>query len=233
MQPLTWSTAKLESGTDSTFASNFEESDEKTIAAAVQTVAAAIDKAKSDGRKVLLYLGVGVGNPSSAWGNPSVGVQLPMADQINPPFLLKMVGKGYFVAALNFNVASTEAPAGLPKGDGLHLHVPAKFPLERGRGAGTMKLLTDLRQKCDRVVVLNAVSQLHYQTLVELGISYSARKVLEESHVPSTYISSYGETNSQTSYAKFPGVQRYLAKPTNLADEDDVFVLMSGLDSYQ
>lgn len=114
--PSTWTMVDCpKPGTDATFGGKLAElspDDLTAMTTAVETVTKALDKARarSSDRRILIFFGVGVGDPSDAWGQPTGGVELDVSTQINPALLADAVEQGCFVVGLNVNAKSTPAP---------------------------------------------------------------------------------------------------------------------------
>ncbi|MEV5804339.1 hypothetical protein [Streptomyces parvulus] len=174
-------------------------------AARVQDLMAQAQKAD---KKVLLFIGVGTGNPNAAWGNPTVEKQgaITDADQHSPGFLSDAEGQSYQVIAVNFNVgdgtAISETGGG---GSPARLSVPAKFPLDadgKKKAEGAVGALHAAAGQADRFAVMNAVTQADYQPLLDLA---SAR-----TDGQSAYLKSYmadGKTSSFSPTSKKKGLR--------------------------
>jgi hypothetical protein len=204
--------------------------------AAIEDALAKVEKFLSGGASgslTVLYLGIGVGNPGTTWMNPSHGLkgQGLLEVQVIPPVLADLESKGYRVVGLNFNVAGSESLPE-PTRTRLHLPVPARFPLTGSSSSHreVMDVFRALVRRFDRLLVVNAVSQLHYPYPVELVAGYDWKVSRAMSHVPASYVVSYAETGEQVAYAptgpratKKGNEWVCTGKPTALRDEDDVF----------
>jgi hypothetical protein len=168
-----------------TFGRSIAQEDVETIREAVELVTA---KAPA-GRTRLVYIGVGVGNPATSWGNPTGGPKLNMAEQTRPGFLDK-AEQEHFVIAMNFNTGDGARVRELSSsGNGIHVHVNARAPLvttsDQDRAA--VDLLKGLASAEDLLVVMNAVSNAQYEALIELATRKGK----------GSYLTSYGATGEQ------------------------------------
>lgn len=151
--------------------------DYTTLMDAITRAMEAID-AHAAQRPVLLHIGIGVGDPSSTLAdlnNPTLDIRADLrAWQVNPGFLQDAVNQGHFVVAFNINRADPNCGiAGFAQTDGVHLQVPARFPLRtlhstRTQSSGLLDALTRLTARAGRVVVVSAISQLHYGGVIDL-----------------------------------------------------------------
>ncbi|MBB5157054.1 hypothetical protein [Saccharopolyspora phatthalungensis] len=196
-----------------TFGRSIAQEDLTTITAAVEKVTAEA----VTGRPRLVYLGIGVGNPADAWGNPTGQPQLDMGKQIRPDFLAEAEQRKFFVIAMNFNTGEGDPVQELSSSEnGIHVHVNAHAPLlttsELDKRA--VALLKGLAAgPDDRLVVMNAVSNHQYQALTELVTGFKKR---------GSYLTSYGATGEQ--HALVPLNQRMaMTKKSGLATLGDIF----------
>ncbi|PKW16338.1 hypothetical protein [Saccharopolyspora spinosa] len=183
-----------------TFGRSIAQEDLATITAAVEKVTA---KAATS-RPRLVYLGIGVGNPTGAWGNPTGQPQLDMGTQIRPGFLAEAEQQKFFVIAVNFNTGGDDPVQELSSSEsGIHFHVNAHAPLlttsELDKQA--VNLLKGLAAgPNDRLVVMNAVSNHQYQALTELVTGFKTR---------GSYLTSYGKPVSSTHSCRSISVGRW------------------------
>ena len=223
--------AKIEPSSDSVFGGNpIDEASLVAIEKAVATVRAARDSATlgmGKGLPTLLFLGVGVGNPLGAWRNPSGTETFDPREQISPPLLRDAVARGYFVIGLNFNVEGTGEPTPLPQANGVHLHVPAKFPLGRHSTLcrTALDLLIGLAIESRRVVVLNAVSDHLYPGLCEIAVVRTGMNVIKQEGgtLPTVLAISYAETGERRLIAPFAGHLSAVDAGASLTTVADVF----------
>jgi len=171
------------------------------------------------GKKVLVFIGVGTGNPSGGWGNNSVPdkTSISETDQRSPGFLAGAADEDYFVIAANFNVGTGRITVTQDTKQGLSLDVSAKFPLvDKTPGAeaalGKMKAVA---KAADRFAVMNAVTQLDYQPLVELAQA--------KQNGSSAYLKSYMMTDKITSHSHMRGGQWISPENTSLKSMQQVF----------
>lgn len=207
----------------------------ETVRDAVQAAEGAVPA----GRRVLLFYGVGTGNPSvTAWGNNTVtsaeaAVEKVIGHQRNPGFVQAEIDKpesAFFVVALNFNYES-DSPAFRmePEGDrGVRLDVNTRFPLavepaERPGRVAFEELkcfAARVTQDEGRFALMNAVNQFDYASLLEM--------------VPTgqSYLKSYGsEPGGEAAYSKVSSSRgtrsaRWLANkdPQGFATTADAFL---------
>jgi hypothetical protein len=152
------------------------EQDAAAILQAAEQIQLLTNQAKSQGKKVFLHLGIGVGDPTttlSDLNNPS-GDTTDMATrmfQVNPPYLWDAVEQGYYVIAVNVNYPDPDVPVVefASPDQGVRLQVPARFPL------GTANLtkqpwmsINEAAGNADRIVVMSAISQLNYDLVLRL-----------------------------------------------------------------
>ncbi|MBB5872681.1 hypothetical protein F4553_006115 [Allocatelliglobosispora scoriae] len=222
---------KLEPHEDSTFGGT--PIDAEALAEIEKAVeAVCIARAKAAVGKLdlptLLFLGVGVGNPGGAWHNPSGTERFDAASQISPPLLRDAIANGYFVVGLNFNVKGTPEPAALPAANGIHLHVPVRFPLGRNSTycRKALDLLVSLAVDCRRVVVLNAVTDHLYPGLCELATVRTGMGIIgkkEGGILPTVLAVSYAETGAQRLIAPFAGIMSAVHEGATLTTVAEVF----------
>jgi hypothetical protein len=186
----------LEIGTDTVFAgSDISETDLHNIETMCGTVGGFLDET-SAGKK-LLHIGVGVGNPSTTFGNQSVlgdsvkKTNMSLA-QVKPAFVDPLIKKGSTVAAIvNFNPGSSDGVHRSDDGNLLVYPVNARFPLndsgELSRAA--LAKLQALKLKATHFSIMNSVSQINYESIVSLGAIKKDQ--------PSLYLKSYAETGTE------------------------------------
>ncbi|MCX4550886.1 hypothetical protein OG204_12790 [Streptomyces sp. NBC_01387] len=156
-------------------------------------------RAKDPDKEVMLFIGVGTGNPASAWGNPTSGGTGTITDahQHSPGFLSDAEGAGYTVIAVNFNVGGgkdiSESGGGGPV---VKLNVPARFPLDAAgqeKAKGALDALHASAGQATRFAVMNAVTQADYQPLINLANAKSKGQ--------SAYLKSYMQTGATSSFS--------------------------------
>ncbi|MEU4141983.1 hypothetical protein [Streptomyces parvulus] len=201
-----WNMQAAPTGESTGFGGALDDSDVGLLAEAAQRVQDIMDKAQASEKKVLLFIGVGTGNPADAWGNPTSGGTGGITDesQRSPGFLSK-AGEGYTVISVNFNVGSSkEISQSGDSGPVINLTVPARFPLDadgKKKADGAMQRLHQAAGKANRFAVMNAVTQADYQPLIDL--------VNEKKKGESAYLKSYmqnGETSAFSPLTKKKGM---------------------------
>jgi hypothetical protein len=207
-------------GTDEEFdKGDIDEEDATRIKTMCEAVGSFLDGADADTK--LLHIGVGVGNPPSAWGNPSVlNNQIKRENmslnQLRPKFIDKMVEADKTVAAIvNFNKDSTADPVN--NGKVFTYPVKARFPLSDA-GENSRKAIQDigaLRNKATHFSVMNSVSQINYRSLVSLA---------KVSKRPSLYLKSYAETGVEEGHVIFqvpPGKDQASSKEISFSVDSE------------
>ncbi|MFB7657412.1 MULTISPECIES: hypothetical protein [unclassified Streptomyces] len=165
-------------------------------------------QAQDAGKQVLLFIGVGTGNPQAAWGNPtgSKAGGITDADQQSPGFLAQAEQQSYQVISVNFNVGDGAAVSETgSSGSVARLSVPAKFPLDadgKKKAERAVAALHEAAGKADRFAIMNAVTQADYQPLIDLA---NAKR-----NGQSAYLKSYmadGKTSAFSPMTKKKGMQ--------------------------
>ena len=152
---------------------NGEPSEEhlKLIEESIITAEEKITAERGD-KPLLVYFGIGVGNPNSTFktlnNNSPELKEEDCAWQVNPPFLADAAKNGWYVVALSFNHGDLPVK-GFGEGSGVYLHVQAPFPLGlRNKSDDVFELLGKLAGKATLFVVLNAVSGIYYSGISDL-----------------------------------------------------------------
>jgi hypothetical protein len=225
-----WPTERTEQGFGD---ARLNDNEVATIRTAVGTVTEARN-AHAAGRKVLVFLGVGVDNPTSVFGsNNSASPRFDARAQVSPPLLRDAIRQAFYVVGLNFNTASAAQPEPLPPADGVHLHVTAPFPLQAGSPTNreALALIKGLVATANRLVVLNCVTDVPYAGLLDLVKSAATRKAFDaEQCLPAVYAVSYAEAGKQEVIAPSPIPKRALRKSTGLTSVKEVFPTFADLD---
>lgn len=178
VQRAEWDVKEPLKAVEDEFVGSLKEKDVELLNEAVGRIQEAMQKAKGAGKPVLLYIGVGTGNPRTDWGNPTnePKKEITEQDQSSPKFL-EEADEEYFVIAVNFNTG----PDGMRErgsDGGIRLDVPARFPLTQASGQASgagaaMEKLDAAVKGADRFAVMNAVTQNDYENLLRL---YRSRK---------------------------------------------------------
>ncbi|CAM5682454.1 hypothetical protein STENM223S_02185 [Streptomyces tendae] len=220
VQRAEWKMQATPTGQSTGFGDALDENDIGLLAEAAQRVQDIMDKAQASEKKVLLFIGVGTGNPADAWGNPTTGGTGGITDESQrSPGFLSAAGAGYTVISVNFNVGSSKGIS--QSGDSgpvTHLTVPARFPLDadgKKRANDAMQRLHQAAGKATRFAIMNAVTQADYQPLIDLA---NEKRMGE-----SAYLKSYmqnGETSAFSPMNKKKGMH---LKGSEFASMRDVF----------
>ncbi|MGW8747275.1 hypothetical protein [Streptomyces sp. NPDC055794] len=206
VQRAEWNMQAAPTGESTGFGGALDDTDVGLLTAAAQKVQDIMAKAQASEKKVLLFIGVGTGNPAEAWGNPTSGGTGGITDesQRSPGFLSK-AGEGYTVISVNFNVGSSkEISQSGDSGPVVNLTVPARFPLDadgKKKAGDAMQRLHQAAGMATRFAVMNAVTQADYQPLIDL--------VNEKKKGESAYLKSYmqnGETSAFSPMTKKKGM---------------------------
>jgi hypothetical protein len=179
-------------------------------------------RATDPDKKVLLFIGVGTGNPTAAWGNPTHGGvgQITDENQHSPGFLSEAGTVGYTVIAVNFNVGEGKEIS--HAGDGgplVKLTVPARFPLDAAgqvKAKKAMEALHEAAGKATRFAILNAVTQADYQPLIDLANTKTKGQ--------SAYLKSYMQTGETSAFSPMSKKKGQLTEGSTLASMSDVFL---------
>ena len=178
-------------GTDDVFGKNdIDEADVMKIETMCKEVGSFLDKAQTDIK--LLHIGVGVGNPGTAFGNPSASVQGGQGmvlNQSRPKFIDKLLEAQSTAAAIvNFNSDSAGNP--VETGNLLSYPVDARFPLNGSgpRSKTALQQITALKNKATHFSIMNSVSQNNYESLVKLAAGAKQKGL---------YLKSYAETGEE------------------------------------
>jgi hypothetical protein len=209
--------------TDDQFAgADIGETDAAAIIAAIDSVQ---EFFKSE-RPVVVHLGIGVGNPSTKWGNQSGGPKFDPQQQVLPTFLADADAKDkYTVVGLNFNYAGEQAPQFvklLKTEHRIHLQVSARFPLdEKGpHSRAAMERLVGLAKEAHWLSVMNSVTHNRYPGIVKL-LNAAKRK-------RASYVESYAEQGTRQATMILRPVDRkspvpVLTHASELKTLEDVF----------
>lgn len=177
----------------------------------------------------LLFVGVGVGNPRSAWGNPSNSPSLDMAEQCQPHFLADARSHGLATVSITFNVRDGADFELHGTATQAYLDIGVRCPLvldsETDRQA--LEVLARLAARAAGLTVMNSVSQIRYPALVEL-VNRRIRRA-PAGRLESSYLSSYGETGAQYAIAPLQG-RRAARRSSRLLALDDVLPPLADLD---
>lgn len=209
----------LAPGTDSEFggASPTEEElgKHKGVLAAITGYLTAEDK-----RPVLLYFGVGVGNPANVFGsNPTAkpNDRITAEDQVNPGFLqdARSQETPYRTLSVLYQTTGSKEVQLTEQGDGQAcISVDLRFPLQMHP---IVHEYVKVAKGAARVVVLNAVTDTPYEGLLVLA---KAKPKME-----SAYVSSYMETGRTKAYnwqapakAAFPPLVNETGKAATMAE---------------
>jgi hypothetical protein len=201
------------------FGGSLTEVDIALLAEAAARIAAKI--ALHNDRPVLLFIGVGTGNPlGSPWGNPTNGGKGGITDQQqrSPGVLADAERKGYYVIAANFNYGSGDIITEQDDASFFRIFVPARFPLVvPGPGAAkeAFDALRGAAQAATRFAILNAVTQVDYAALLMLA---NAKKNGE-----SSYMKSYMQTGETSAYSPINPKMGAYNEGSSLATMADVF----------
>ncbi len=210
-------------GDSSGFGGALDESDVKLLGQAAGEVHKIIEeaRAKDPEKQVLLFIGVGTGNPAAAWGNPTHGGVggITDKDQHSPGFLEKAGEAGYTVIAVNFNVgAGKEIAQSGGTGPVVKLDVPAKFPLDADgheKAKDAMASLHAAAGTANRFAVMNAVTQTDYQPLLDLAAAKSKGQ--------SAYLKSYMQTGQTSAFSPMNKKRGQHIEGSKFASMSDVF----------
>lgn len=209
----------LAPGTDSEFGNvnltDEELSKHKAVIATITDYLAAKDE-----RPVLLYFGVGVGNPDNAFGsNPTAkpNDRITEKDQENPGFLqdARSQKAPYRTLSVLYQTTGSKDVKLTEQGDGQAcISIDLRFPLGRHE---IVQDYVKVAKGAARVVVLNAVTDTPYEGLLVLA---KAKPKME-----SAYVSSYMETGRTKAYnwpvpakATFPPLVNETGKAATMAD---------------
>ncbi|MFE3829679.1 hypothetical protein [Streptomyces sp. NPDC059092] len=201
------------------FGGSLDDDDVRLIGEAAGRVHEVMAKAQTAGKDVLLFIGVGTGNPSAAWGNPTSGGTggITDEDQSSPGFLAEAGAAGYTVIAVNFNVGDGKAISETG-GDGpvVKMSVPARFPLDadgKKKAEGPVGALHAAAGAASRFAIMNAVTQADYQPLIDLATAKTKGQ--------SAYLKSYmqdGKTSAFSPMTKKKGMQSEGGKFASMGD---------------
>ncbi|WP_331730984.1 hypothetical protein OHV05_37815 (plasmid) [Kitasatospora sp. NBC_00070] len=194
--------------------------DLEMVAAAGETVHKKCVEMQKMGMKVIVFVGVGTGNPSSGWKNNSVVRRggITDASQTFPRFLKEaMEEENYFIIAVNFNIGPSGVVVNDDKGQ-MTVQVPAKFPLVKtDDGMRALKPFMDVAKAADRFAIMNAVSDQDFEPLAILAMHAKSGA--------GSYIKSYMQTG--LIFAKCPltrGDRRFVsAQVPSLSSLQQVF----------
>ncbi|MFJ9638622.1 hypothetical protein [Streptomyces sp. NPDC101178] len=203
-----------------TFGGPLQEDDLRLLTEAVHEVQQIVNRAREEDpdRKILLYIGVGTGNPTGGWGNNTVGGVggITDEDQSSPGFLAQAGEADYKVISLNFQVGTGK---GISPSDGsgpvVKLTVPARFPLnaeDEAKAQDAMTALHTIADQADRFAIMNAVTQADYQPLLNLMAAKKGGRA--------AYLKSYMATGKTSAYSP-------MSKKTGQHIEDSTFASMS------
>jgi|GEM_PF-4561113 len=162
----------------------------KGVLAAITGYLAAEDK-----RPVLLYFGVGVGNPGKVFGsNPTAtpSDRITAEDQVNPGFLqdARSQETPYRTLSVLYQTTGSKDVQLTEQGDGQAcIAIDLRFPLQMHP---IIHEYVKVAKGAARVVVLNAVTDTPYEGLLVLA---KAKPKIE-----SAYVSSYMETGRTKAY---------------------------------
>jgi hypothetical protein len=204
-------------GTDNFSGGKLPEADVALLTSAAAKITTAID-AHAD-KQVLLFIGVGTGNPMAAWGNPTVGGVGAITDQQQqaPGVLADAQKRGYFVIAANFNVGGGEITEQADENI-LNLHVPGRFPLEAPSDGPAKEALAALHaaaKKAERFAILNSVTHTDYGPILELAKAKSKGQ--------SSYMKSYMQTGQTSAYSPFNAKKGFTNAGAKHDTMEDVF----------
>ncbi|WP_143659319.1 hypothetical protein [Streptomyces sp. M1013] len=207
-------------GESTGFGGALDDKDVGLLGQAAQRVQDIMDKAQADGKQVLLFIGVGTGNPAEAWGNPTSGGTGNITDesQRSPGFLSK-AGEGYTVISVNFNVSSSkEISQSGDSGPVVNLTVPARFPLDadgKNKASDAMQSLHKSAGRATRFAIMNAVTQADYQPLLDLAN--------EKNKGQSAYLKSYMQNGETSAYSPLNKKRGMHLQGSGFASMGDVF----------
>ncbi|MEE1799905.1 hypothetical protein PUR57_14705 [Streptomyces sp. JV176] len=203
------------------FGGALDADDVRLLGEAAGRVHEIMEKAQGAGKEVLLYIGVGTGNPAAAWGNPTSGGTggITEADQQSPGFLAEAGAAGYTVIAVNFNVGEGKAISETG-GDGpvVKMSVPARFPLDAdGKKAaeGPVGALHAAAGAASRFAIMNAVTQADYQPLIDLA---TAKKQGQ-----SAYLKSYMQDGKTSAFSPMNKKKGMYSEGGKFGSMGDVF----------
>ncbi|MFF7553893.1 hypothetical protein ACFZA9_13525 [Streptomyces olivaceus] len=212
--------ANTPTGSSDSFGESLTDDDVRLLNEAAARVHEIIEKAQEEGKKVLLFIGVGTGNPSGAWGNSTAeksGPAITDEDQHSPGFLDDAEKNGYQVIAVNFNVGDgNQISESGGSGSAARLTVPAKFPISadgKEKAADAVASFHSAAQRADRFALMNAVTQVDYQPLLDLATAKKGGA--------SSYMKSYmadGSTSAFSAMNKKKGLQKQGGKFNSMGD---------------
>jgi hypothetical protein len=200
-----------------------------------ERIQAALSRARDlvGDKAFLLHLGVGVGNPGAAFGNPSADRLMkagneaadPKAQsQREPGYLKQAAERGLVAVVLNFNASDSQGdPSGVTlvkhQPNLIRLDVDARFPLtvhKQGNSGQAHGAIEGLAQGARHVTVLNAVSPHYYPGIKSLVDSQSSQRLFKRDvvagggdpsarHMRTSYVESYLEEDRTQAYSMLPG----------------------------
>src|SRR5215472_10794603 len=118
------------------------------------------------GGSLLVHIGVGVGNPTSVWGNASADVKFNPDIQLRPGFLADANSRGHRVVSLLFNRYDRDNAVCVTaeSATSIRIEVDAHFPLTTKSNSNqrAWNALESIVKEAEYVSVMNAVSQNPY-----------------------------------------------------------------------
>lgn len=144
-------------------------------------------------KRPIVYIGIGTGNPSSGWGNPSLSSDTSKSEnllaQTEPNFLTNIEPPYDGIIIINFNVDGAKElesvkpmRPNLQKDNVFKFNIALKFPI-CAASKKTMELagkIAALKGEFGASVIMNAVTDTHYQSICSMAVGSK-----------STYINSY------------------------------------------
>jgi len=152
-------------------------------------------QASDQSKAVLLHIGVGVGNPGGAWGNPTAQPRLDLNVQMRPAFVDDALATGLRVVVLDFNKFDRTERIAAASADEIRVNVCARFPLTTVGDLNRAGLdeVRELKGTSAYLSLMNAVSQVPYPGCFELVTRQGK----------DAYVTSYAETGTQQAYTYF------------------------------
>ena len=192
---------QLTSTTDDTFGNSLNEAESTQVVQMFAEILAII--AAHQDRKILLYVGVGTGNPVTDRGNNSPTAEVELSDQTNPGFLRDAVADQHFVIAVNCNPGLVDHAE--ETGNEIRLTRKVALPLanasehdrraiEAVKAARNAALATGDASGQGRFVLMNSVTQSFYPAL------YALSTPEKEQRRRIAYLSSYKPTSANDAF---------------------------------
>ncbi|WP_371537378.1 hypothetical protein OG217_21160 [Streptomyces sp. NBC_01023] len=211
-------------GESTGFGGSLDEDDVRLLTEAAHEVQKIMEeaRAKDPEKELLLFIGVGTGNPAAAWGNPTHGGVggITNENQHSPGFLSAAGEAGYTVISVNFNVGSgKELSQSGGSGPVVKLTVPARFPLDadgQEKAKGAMAGLHAAAGQANRFAIMNAVTQADYQPLLDLAAAKSKGQ--------SAYLKSYMQTGETSAFSPMSKKKGQHIEGSKFASMSDVFL---------